>query len=1032
MNLSAPFIVRPVATSLLTIGIALAGLVGYLNLPLALLPRVEFPTISVSANLPGASPETMAATVATPLERVLGTISGVTEITSYSSAGRSQVSIQFELSRDIDDAARDVQAGINAAQKLLPSGMPSPPTYYKRNPADSPMIVLALTSDTLSRGQMYDAAATVIAQGISQIEGVGQVMVSGSAAPAVRVELEPDRLVARGIGLDAVRRAIQSASVAGPKGSLDTDTLTWQIGANDQLRTAAEFEQVIVQSRNGTVVRLGEVATLSDSVDNVRHYGISDGQESVLVFVYKEAGSNIIATVERVHRMLPRLRASVSPAIDFTEIGDRTVGIRASLREVQKAMAVAVGLVVVAVLLFLRDARASLLPIVAVPVSLAGTFALMAVFGFTLDNLSAMALTIAVGFVVDDAIVVLENISRHVERGLMPMQAALRGAREIGFTIVSMSLSLAAVFIPILALGGVVGRLFHEFALITVAAILISMLVSLTTTPMMAAALLVPRERQTGVRRYPIASRLFRAYRRSLKWVLRHQPLAMVLLLAVIGLNVLLYNSIPKAFFPKQDTGRLWGSVRADQSSSFQIMRQRVDDFSAVLRADPAVEHVNGYAGGNQTNSARFFITLKPRDERDASAEVVVARLRKQLAGFPGVRLYLSPIQDIRIGAREASTDYYYSLQADDLDELRIWEPRVRRALSALPELIDIDTDQQDDGLQTSLVIDRDAAARLGLSMRAIENTLNDAFGQRQVGVIYHPLNQYRVVMELAAPYLQSPAVLDQLSVINTRGEPIALFSFARIEATNTPLSISHENGSPATTISFGLPLGGSLSAATEAIDRAVARLALPISVRGSFQGNASAFQQSLSSQPLLIAAAILTIYLLLGILYESLLHPLTVLSTLPSAGVGALLALMLFGAEFSIIALIGVILLIGIVKKNAIIMIDVAIRQQRITRGSAGAAIFRAANRRVRPILMTTFAGILAAVPLAIGSGDGAELRQPLGIAIVGGLIVSQLLTLYTTPVVYVQIDRLGRRLASRRATTASTRRGTVFDGKA
>ncbi len=1017
MNLSAPFIARPVATTLLTLGIALAGLISYWGLPRAPLPQFEFPTISVRASLPGASPETMAATVATPLERVLGTIAGVNEITSSSTEGSTRISLQFELDRDINSAARDVQAGINAARTLLPTGMPESPSYRKVNSAGSPIIVLSLTSDTASRGQMHDAGSTVIAQRLSQLSGVGQVTVSGGALPAIRIALEPDQLVARGIALETVRRAVVAANANRPKGVLEAGGLLWQIAANDQARTPADYESIVLATDDGAVVRLGDVARVTESVEDVRSYGISNGRESVLVFVYKAPGTNIIDTVAKVQELLPRLKGSIPEAIDVSVVGERTKTIRASLQEVQQAMVLAVALVVLAVLLFLRNWRATLLPAVVVPVSLAGTFIVMALCGYTLDNLSTMALTIAIGFVVDDAIVVLENISRHIERGLTPTEAAHRGAREIGFTLVSMSVSLAAVFIPVFALGGIVGRLFHEFAVVTVAAILVSLLISLTTAPMLAAHVMLPRRpRSSGIPRdgsgvYARSRRRAVAlYRRSLKWTLRHQPVAVLSLIAVVALNVVLYAAIPKAFFPEQDTGLVWGSVSADQTSSFQVMKQRVEDFSAVLRADPAVQTVNGFTGGGRRNSARFFITLTPLAERGVSARAVIDRLRAKMARFPGVRIYLSPIQDIRIGAREASTDLYYTLQADDLAELSRWEPRVRRALASLPEVTDIDTDQQDDGLQTSLIVDRDAAARVGVTMAAIDATLNNAFGQRQIGVIYNPLNQYRVVMELAPRYLQSPATLDRLTVSNSRGESIALASIARFEMTNTPLSVSHESGTPAATISFSVPPGGSLSAATAAIDTAVGRLGLPVSVRGSFQGSASAFQKSLSSQPLLIAAAMLTIYLVLGMLYESLIHPVTVLSTLPSAGAGALLALMSFGTEFSIIALIAVILLIGIVMKNAIMMIDVAIRRQRSGLQSSGAAIFRAANLRLRPILMTSIAAILAAVPLAVGVGEGAELRRPLGIAIVGGLILSQVLTLYTTPVMFVLMDRLRR----------------------
>jgi len=1021
MNISAPFIARPVATTLVTIGVALAGALGFGLLPIAPLPQVDFPTISVSASLPGASPDTMAATVSTPLERALGSIAGVNEITSRSSLGSTSITLQFDLNRDINGAARDVQAAINAARTLLPTGMPSNPTYRKVNPADAPIMIVALTSATLTRGQMYDTASTVLAQRLSQVQGVGQVTVGGGALPAVRVELDPDKLASQGIALDVVRTALTSTNARRPLGSVEDGSRSWQIGANDQAVTAAEYAPALLRYVNGAAVRLRDVASVVDSVQDVRNYGAADGKPAITLFIQKEPGANVIETVARVRDTLARLQASIPPAIALKVVSDRTPTIRASLREVERAMAVAVGLVILVVLLFLRSWRATLIPAVAVPVSLAGTFGVMYLCGYSLDNLSAMALTVATGFVVDDAIVVLENIMRGIELGAAPREAALTGAREIGFTVVSISLSLIAVFIPLLLMGGVVGRLFREFAVVLSASILVSMVVSLSTTPMMASVLLEPRRRAHaagGGGRFTSAlkgamarctQRITGGYRRSLMWTLRHQPVAIAALLAVVALNVYLYAVIPKTFFPQQDTGVLVGNVQADQGSSFQMMQARVDRFMAIVRADPAVAAVSGSTGGGQRNTANFYITLKPLSERKMPADAVVARLRATLAHEPGANLFFVPVQDIRIGGRQANAQYQYTLQADDLEVLRTWEPRVRNALSQLPELTDVNTDQQDKGMQTSLVIDRDAAARLGVTVANLDATLSDAFGQRQVGVIYNALNQYRVVMELAPGYLQGPETLGRLYVTSNTGAQVPLSAFARVETTNTPLAVNHQSGSPATTISFNLPQGVSLSDATVAIQSAMAELGVPVSVHGSFQGTANAFQQSLASQPLLIAAAIVTIYLVLGMLYESLIHPVTILSTLPSAGVGALLALMLFKTEFSIIALIGVILLIGIVKKNAIMMIDFAIARQRRQHVSAGAAIFRAAHLRLRPILMTTFAAIFGALPLALGSGDGAELRRPLGIAIVGGLVLSQLLTLYTTPVVFVLMDRLG-----------------------
>jgi len=1026
MNISAPFIARPVATVLMTVGIALAGALSFALLPIAPLPQIDIPTISVSANLPGANPDTMAATVATPLERVLGTIAGVNEITSRSALGSSSVTLQFALDRDINGAARDVQAAINAARTLLPTGMPSNPTYRKVNPADAPIMLLALTSATLTRGQMYDAASTVLAQRLSQVRGVGQVTVGGGALPAVRVELNPDKLAALNIGVDTVRSALSAANANRPKGAVEQGPISWQIGANDQARTAAEYAPLMLAYRKGAAVRLRDVAEVRDSVQDVRNYGEVNGRPAVVLFVLKEPGANIIETVQAVRAVLPHLQASIPSAIQIDVITDRTPTIRASLREVERAMAIAIGLVILVVLLFLRSWRATLLPAIAVPVSLAGTLSVMYLCGYSLDNLSAMALTVATGFVVDDAIVVLENITRYIEQGLSPRAAALRGAREIGFTVVSISLSLVAVFIPILLMGGVVGRLFREFAVVLSSSILVSMVVSLTTTPMMAAALLRARETTTNppatrvpARRPWLAQRLLtamgrwsaRAYRRSLLWTLRHQPVAMASLLAVILLNVSLYATIPKSFFPQQDTGLLFGGVQADQGSSFQIMQQRVSRFVALVKADPAVAFCTGSTGGGQTNFANFYISLKPLAERGLSADAVLARLRTKLAHEPGANLFLVAVQDIRVGGRQSNAQYQFTLQADSLEDLRQWEPRVTRTLMRLPELVDVNSDQQDHGMQTTLTIDRDAAARLGVSIAALDNTLNDGFGQRQVGVIYNPLNQYRVVMEYAPPFLQGPEVLGRLKVNSASGAQVPLSNLVRVSTSNTPLSVNHQSGAPAATISFNLPLGVSLSQASDAINSAMAELGVPVAVHGSFQGTANAFTQSLATQPLLIGAAVLTIYLVLGMLYESLVHPITILSTLPSAGVGALLGLMLFKTDFSIIALIGVVLLVGIVKKNAIMMIDFAIARQRAGAVSAGAAIFRAANLRLRPILMTTAAAILGAVPLAVGTGDGAEMRQPLGIAIVGGLVLSQLLTLYTTPVVYVLMDRLRRR---------------------
>ena len=1024
MNFSSVFINRPVATTLATLGMALAGVISFFMLPVAPLPQVDFPTISVSAAMPGASPETMAATIATPLERSLGAIAGVTEMTSSSSLGNSRITLQFDLNRDINGAARDVQAAINAARALLPSGMPSNPTYRKVNPSDSPVMILSLTSDTLTRGQMYDAASTVLAQRLAQVTGIGQVSIGGGALPAVRVELDPNKLSANGLALEDVRIAITTSNANRPKGFVEDGARSWQIGANDQSSTAAEYAPIILRYRNGSAVRLQDVADVVDSVQDVRNYGVANGKPSILLILNKAPGANIIEAVDKVRALLPHLRATIPASIQLDVVMDRTPTIRASLKEMERALAISVGLVIMVVVLFLRKFRVALIPAVAVPVSLCGTFVVMYLCGYSLDNLSLMALTVATGFVVDDAIVVLENITRHMERGKSALQASLLGAREIGFTVVSISLSLIAVFIPVLLMGGIVGRLFREFAVVLSAAILVSMVVSLTTTPMMCATLLKPKphNRQPNwLERWSnrFGALTMRGYRKSLAWSLRHQPIILVIFLGVVGLNFYLYGAIVKGFFPQQDTGRIIGFIQADQATSFQAMQQRLNRFLAVVQADPAVENVTGFTGGSQRNSAQMFMSLKPLSERDASADQVVARLRTKLAKEPGANLFMIPVQDIRIGGRQSNAQYQYTLQSDNLEDLRTWDPRIRRAMMALPELVDVNTDQQDRGLQTSLIIDRDAATRMGLSVRMIDTTLNNAFGQRQIGVIYNPLNQYRVVMELAPEHLQNPESLRNLFFINSLGERIALSAFARLELTNTPLAVNHQSGTPASTISFNLPVGVSLSEATAAIENAVAELGVPVSVRGTFAGTARAFAQSLETQPMLILAALITIYLVLGILYESLIHPITILSTLPSAGVGALLALMMFNTELSIIAFIGVILLIGIVKKNAIMMIDFAIERQRHGHLSASQAIYKACQLRFRPILMTTVCAIFGAVPLAVpsmmGTGDGAELRQPLGIAVVGGLILSQLLTLYTTPVVFVLMDRM--RAASARA---------------
>ncbi|MFN4327981.1 MAG: multidrug efflux RND transporter permease subunit [Limnobacter sp.] len=1016
MNLSAVFIHRPVATVLLWMGAVLAGCLGFVNLPVSPLPQVDFPTISVSASVPGASAETMAATVATPLERTLGRIAGVTEITSSSSLGSSNVTIQFELNKNINAAAREVQAAINAARPLLPSAMPNNPTYRKVNPADSPIMILALTSERYSRGELYDMASTLLAQKLAQVDGVGQVSLGGSALPAVRVNVEPSRLSAMGLSLENLRTSIAATNTNRPVGFIESGSQRWQIGMNSQARSADEYKPLIVRTNNAASVQLRDVAEVKDSVQDLRTYGAANGKPAVVLVLNRAPNANIIATVDSVRAMIPQLKAMVPEAVNMEVVMDRTTTIRGSLREVEKALVMSVALVLLVVLLFLRRLKAALIPSVAVPVSLIATFGIMYLLGYSLDNLSLMALTVATGFVVDDAIVVQENIIRHLERGKSAVQAALDGAREIGFTVLSISISLVAVFIPVLFMGGIVGRLFREFAVTLSAAIGVSLLVSLTLTPALAAHALDLHEKPTKLSRWVgffsrVGARVNRvvrrAYRRSLAWSLRHSPWVLLALLLTIAVNVSLYIQIPKGFFPQQDAGRIQGFVRGDQSASYQSMEAKMIELMKVLQTDPAVRHVVGFTGGGRRNGGFMFLTLKPLKERDAPMPVVLARMRKQVSKIAGVSLFLTPAQDVRIGGRQTSTDLQFTLLADDLEVLRQWEPKVREALSTLPELVDVDTDQQDKGLEYNLIVDRDAASRLGLSMRDIDTTLSNAFSQRQVSTIFNDLNQYRVVLGLDDAFLQHPDSLKLLRVITPEGGQVPLSAFARVEQGTAPLSVSHEGGFPASTISFSLAQGVSLSQATAAVQNAFDQLAPPVELQGRFQGSAGAFQQSLSSQPVLILVAIVTIYLVLGILYESLLHPLTILSTLPSAGVGALLALMLFDQEFGVIALIGVLLLIGIVKKNAILMIDFALERQRKHGRSAVQAIYRAAVLRFRPILMTTLAAMLGAVPLALGSGDGAELRVPLGIAIVGGLLLSQLLTLYTTPVVYVLLDK-------------------------
>ncbi|NNM65347.1 MAG: multidrug transporter subunit MdtC [Burkholderiales bacterium] len=1025
MNLSAPFVRRPVGTTLLALAVLLAGAMAFRLLPVAPLPQVDFPTITVQANMAGASPAVMAATVATPLERSLGTIAGIAQMTSSSTQGSTRIILQFDLSKDINSAARQVQAAINAARPLLPTGLTGNPTYRKVNPADAPIMILALTSKSLTRGQMYDAASTILAQKISQVAGIGSVTVGGSALPAVRVELDLPRINGMGLGLEQIRQAIASANVDTPKGAVDSADRRWQVGANDQMTTPAQYRRIVVGYKNGAPIRLDEVAQVREGLQNDQHMGLANGEPAVLLIIFRQPGANIISAVEGVKAALPQLEASIPAGIDVRIMSDRTSTIRASLQEVENTLLLAVMLVIGVVWLFLRDWRATLIPALAVPLSLVGTFAAMWLLGYSLDNLSLMALIVATGFVVDDAIVVLENIMRHVEAGMSPLAAALKGAREVGFTVLSMSLSLVAVFLPVLFMGGIVGRLFHEFAVTLSVAIGMSLLVSLTVTPMLASRWLRPKPLPTpalptgeegeagrgSVARTPRLERVWnaihRGYARSLRGALAHPTLMLLLFFATIGLSVYLYAIVPKGFFPTQDTGLLVGSVQADQSISFQDMSKKLERIVAIVRQNEGVQNVLAFTGGGTANSGFMFMQLKPLDQR-RGVQTIIAQLRKALSSVPGAQTFMFPVQDIRAGGRPSAALYEYTLQASDLDTLRTWEPKVLAAFKRIPGMNDVNTDQQASGLQLSLVLDRSAAARYGIPVATIDQTLNDAFGQRLVSTIYAPLNQYRVVMEAAQQYQQNASALQAIFLVGSQGQRVPLSALAHEELTNTPLAVNHQGLFVSATISFNLDKGISLGQIQGKIDQTMAEIGLPSEVHGGFQGTAKLFSDTLKNQPLFIMAAIFAIYIVLGILYESTLHPLTILSTLPPAGVGAVLALLITHTEFSIIALIGVFLLIGIVKKNAILMVDFALQAEREHGAGPRDAIFQAATLRLRPILMTTLAALFTALPLAFISGNGAELRQPLGISIAGGLIVSQALTLYTTPVIYLELDRL------------------------
>jgi multidrug efflux pump len=1020
MHISAPFIRRPVATALLSFAILIAGGAAFYFLPVAALPRVDFPTIYVRGGLPGASPETMASSVATPLERQFGRIAGITEMTSTSQLGSTGITLQFDLDRDINAASRDVQAAINAAAGQLPAGLPSLPTYRRINPSDPDIMDLAVFSDTIPRSRLYDLCDSIIGQKLSQVDGVGQVGISGGAKPAVRVDLNPNALAHYGIGLEEVRAALRTANANTPKGNLEDQGNRWVLFATDQLLKPEQYVPLIVAYRNGAPVRLSDIARVTEGIEDVRNSGYANGKPSVNISIARQPGANIIKTVDRIKAILPELRASIPPTASLDIISDRTITIRASVHDIELTLMITVALVVMVIFFFLRNAWATMIPSIAVPLSLVGTFGVMYLLRYSIDNLSLMALAICTGFVVDDAIVVIENITRYLEAGDSPVQAALKGSREIGFTVLSMSVSLIAVFIPILLMGGIVGRLFREFAVTLSVAIAVSLCVSLTTTPMMCARFLKSEHDTKHGKLYRATEQVFQRsldiYAIGLRWVLRHQALMLGVTAATICLSVYLYIAIPKGFFPQQDTGRMSGTIQGAQDVSFQAMQEKLRQYNEIVTSDPAVATMSSNTGGGAENTGRMQIDLKPISVRKISVDQVIARLRRKLAVVPGATLFLRANQDINVGGRFTSSQYQYTLSSENLKDLDDWAPRVLARLRQLPALRDVATDQQTRGLQASLVIDRDTASRLGIAPLTIDNTLYDAFGQRQVSTIFTQLNQYHVVMEVDATFRDSTDNIQQLFVRSSTGAQVPLSAFTHFEMKTTSLAVNHQGQFPAVTISFNLAEGVALGDAVKNIEAAVLQLGVPSDIRPTFQGTAQAFQSSLASQPWLILAALITVYIVLGVLYESYIHPVTILSTLPSAGVGALLALLAFHIELTVIALIGIILLIGIVKKNAIMMIDFAVEAERSGK-TPEESIYQACLLRFRPIMMTTMAALLGGLPLALAAGTGAELRRPLGISIVGGLMVSQVLTLYTTPVIYLYMDRLQLMFARRKA---------------